>query len=98
MGFKAAKRQVISCLRSGLISHEIRDQIDSKNLFATGVMSASQVEEIILRAGGNDYSSSPHHLMSQIEVHVIKASYGGLDWYIKWYFLEPNSVFISMHN
>ena len=73
MGFKAAKRQVISCLRSGLISHEIRDHIDSKNLFATGVMSASQVEEIILRAGGNDYSSSPHHLMSQIEVHVIKS-------------------------
>ena len=98
MGFKDAKKQVISCLRSGLITHEVRDQIDSKNLFATGAMSADQVEKIITRARGDNYSSSSHHLMSQIEVHVIKTNYGGFDWYIKWYFLEPNSVFISMHN
>lgn len=98
LGFKDAKREVINCLRSGLISHEVRDQVDSKNLFATGVISATEVEEIIIRAGGDSYTSSPHHFMGELEVHVIKTNYGGLDWYIKWYFVEPNSVFISMHN
>lgn len=98
MGFKNAKHEVISCLRSGLISHEIRDQVDSKNLFSTGVIPAEKVEEIITRARGDSYTSSPHHLMNKIEVHVIKTNYDGLNWYIKWYFIEPNVVFISMHN
>ncbi|MBX2847062.1 MAG: hypothetical protein KTR16_01985 [Acidiferrobacterales bacterium] len=94
MGFKAVKRQVISCLRSGLITHQVR----GKNLFATGAVTAELVEKIICRTDGDCYESSPHHLVNDIDVHLIKTRFGGLNWYIKWYCLEPNSVFISVHN
>lgn len=35
---------------------------------------------------------------NDIDVHVIKTMFLGLNWYIKWYFLGPDSVFISFHH
>jgi hypothetical protein len=32
-----------------------------------------------------------------IDVHVIKTLYKTEQWYIKWYFIEPDAVFISVH-
>jgi hypothetical protein len=97
MGFKDAKRQVIECLNDGLVSHEQRNDIDVKNLLAMGQVSLDEVAEIIGRSRGDSYSSSPHHFDSSIEVHIVKTRRAGQDWYIKWYFVEPNSVFISVH-
>jgi hypothetical protein len=28
----------------------------------------------------------------------VKTQHAGQGWYIKWYFLEPDSVFISVHH
>ncbi|MEL4287462.1 hypothetical protein ACE02Y_20140 [Shewanella xiamenensis] len=39
MGFKDAKRQLLECLASGNILHEQRNDIDIKNLLATGQIS-----------------------------------------------------------
>jgi hypothetical protein len=30
-------------------------------------------------------------------VHIIQRSHKGVAWYIKWYFVEPASIFISVH-
>lgn len=98
MGFREAKKQVIACLRAGYVLHEARDEIDAKNIFATGSVSNEEVEQIILRARGDEYSASPHHFDRDIEVHIITTWRDGLNWYIKWYFLEPNCVFISVHH
>ncbi len=98
MGFTATKRQVIDCLNSGLFQHEVRDNIDVKNLLSTGEMSAQEVANILGRARGNGYSSSPHHYDKNVDVHIIETKYAGEQWYIKWYFSEPNSIFISVHN
>lgn len=97
MGFKAAKHKVIECLNTGVVYHEQRNNIDIKNLLATGVLTNEQVATIIARANGADYSSSPHHFDSNIDVHIVKTRYVGFQWYIKWYFLEGNSIFISVH-
>ena len=98
MGFKAVKAKILDCLARGDISHEQRGDIDIKNLLAIGQVSASEVAEILGRARGDSYSSSPHHLVTSIDVHVVKTRHAGQDWYIKWYFVDPDSVFISVHH
>lgn len=97
MAFREVKSKVIECLDNGYVLHEERDDIDVKNLLSTGAISISEVTTIIGRARGNTYSSSPHHYDAEIDVHVIKTTYSGQNWYIKWYFTEPDCVFISVH-
>ncbi|MBD2858873.1 hypothetical protein IB286_07590 [Spongiibacter sp. KMU-158] len=98
MGYKDVKAQVLACLKDGAVSHQERADIDVKNLLATGQVSLDDVATIIGRSRGSQYSSSPHHVVDDVEVHIIKTKYGDEDWYIKWYFIEPNSVFISVHH
>lgn len=97
MAFREVKKRVIECLNNGYVLHEERNDIDVKNLLATGVVSISDVTTTIGRAKGNSYSVSSHHYDAGIDVHVIKTSYSGQNWYIKWYFTEPDCVFISVH-
>ncbi|MGS2724642.1 hypothetical protein ACVBEJ_12940 [Porticoccus sp. GXU_MW_L64] len=98
MGFKDAKRQVLGCLASGSVLHQERADIDIKNLLATGQVSLDEVSDIIGRSRGSDYTSSSHHQVEDIDVHIVQTRHGGEQWYIKWYFVEPNSVFISVHH
>lgn len=98
MGFKSVKSKILDCLARGDISHEQRNDIDIKNLLATGQVSANEVSEILGRARGDSYSSSPHHIIASIDVHIVKTRYAGKAWYIKWYFVDPSSVFISVHH
>jgi hypothetical protein len=97
VGFKDAKRQILTCLKSGNILHDQREDINIKNLLATGKISMSDVTNIISQTRGNEYESSKHHVINELDVHIIKTSFKGKDWYIKWYFVEPNSIFISVH-
>ena len=98
MGFKDVKQLVIDCLQMGLVSHEQRNDINIKNLLAIGQVNLDQVVVILGRSRGESYSSSPHHFDQSINVHIVKTRYAGENWYIKWYFVEPNSVFISVHH
>ncbi len=98
MGFKEVKSKVIYCLNNGYVLHEERNNIDVKNLLSTGVVSLSDVATIIGRSSGNAYTCSPHHFNKEIIVHLIKTTYLGESWYIKWYFIEPDCVFISVHH
>lgn len=95
--FKEIKHQVIQCLVEGNILHEARNNIDIKNLLKTGVISIEEITEILKRSRGNQYKSSPHQMDQRIDVHVIKTLYKTGQWYIKWYFIEPDAVFISVH-
>ncbi len=97
MSFREAKSKVIECLNNGYVLHEARDNIDIKNLLSTGAVSIGEVRTIIGRARGNSYSRNPHHYDAKIDVHVIKTIHSGKHWYIKWYFTEPDCVFISVH-
>jgi len=98
MGFKVVKKRILECLNSGSILHAERNNIDIKNLLATGAVSIAEVATIIGGTRGNCYSCSPHHYDSNVDVHVLETTISGVDWYIKWYFSDPNSVFISVHN
>lgn len=92
--YKQVKRAVIAALRSGKFQHEARSGIDVKNLLSTGQVTAQFVEVLITRSDGTQYSSSPHHCVASIDVHIIQT--GG--WYVKFYFVgDPDTVFISVH-
>jgi len=95
--FSDIKHQIIQCLVEGNVLHEARNDIDIKNLLEVGVISIEEVTEILKRSRGNEYESSPHHLDKSIHVHVIKTRHKSEQWYIKWYFIEPDAVFISVH-
>ncbi len=97
MGFKEIKRKVISCLEEGNFLHEQRNNIKIKNLLATGDITIANIIDILKKSRSNEHQSSPHHSISGVTVHIIKTSYSGDEWYIKWYFIAPNSVFISIH-
>ncbi len=92
-GFKAVKSAVLASLESGEYQHEARDSIDTKNLLATGEVSAEEVARIIKRSTGAEYECSPHHRNHKVDCHIIKAR----GWYVKFYFLEPETMFISVH-
>jgi hypothetical protein len=94
VGFKEAKRRVLHALASGSYQHEARREIDVKNKLATGEVTPLEVAAVIRRSGGRDHSMSPHHRLRTVTVHVIARE----GWYIKFYFLEPDTWFISVHH
>lgn len=93
LGFKKAKGLVLECIDEGRVNHVIRDHIDVKNLLFTGQVSEADIRAVIARSSGRNYESREHHQVKGLEVHILKAN----GWYIKWYFLEPDSWFISVH-
>jgi len=92
-GFKEAKRKLLAALANGTYLHEARSGIDAKNKLATGETSAAEVAELVRKSTGNDHSRSVHHADPSIIVHVISRK----GWYIKFYFVDPDTWFISVH-
>jgi hypothetical protein len=93
-GFTMAKRRVIAALLSGQFQHEAsRSDVAVKNLLLTGVVSAAEVCALIRRARGQDHRASAHHQVPGVVVHVIRRE----GWYVKFYFLDPDVIFISVH-
>lgn len=92
-GFVEAKRRVLLALAAGTFQHEVRHGIDVKNLLQTGLVAAEDVAAVIRRCNGTHYTASQHHAVKQIDVHVLKRD----GWYIKFYFVDPDTIFISVH-
>lgn len=97
MGFKDIKRTAIDYLKKGAFDHEARLDINVKNLFSTGVIDTDYVISLINKTSGEEYQSSPHHQDNTIEVHVLRPFKDNAYWYVKFYFIEPDIIFISVH-
>lgn len=99
MGLKEIKAKAISCLDSGQVQHETErsGEIDKKNLLVTAHVSLNEVKELINSAKGTQHKVSPHHADNLVEVHTLKPVKKETKWYIKFYFLDPNIIFISVH-
>lgn len=94
VGFNVVKRKVIDALNNGTYQHETsRSSIETKNLLAMGLVSSKDICDVIKRSRGQDHSSSPHHFDRSVQVHLIRRE----DWYVKFYFVDPDTVFISVH-
>ncbi len=101
MGFKEIRRLAIQAVQQGRVQHEARGEIDEKNLLLMGGVTTVQVVQLLSSCRGNQYSSSFHHLVPGIVVHIFKPEVKlGLKrerWYVKFYVLEPDVWFISVH-
>ncbi len=101
MGFKEIRRLAIQAIQEGRVQHEARGGVDEKNLLLVGDVTIDQVVRLLSACRGTQYSSSPHHTVHDIVVHVFKPEVNvGLKkerWYIKLYILEPDVWFISVH-
>ncbi|MBL6989631.1 MAG: hypothetical protein ISR65_07630 [Bacteriovoracaceae bacterium] len=96
MGFKDIRAKVISRLKNGFIQHVTNrsGDIDIKNLLLVGKVTVADVIEQINKTRGDQYETSPHHYIKEVEVHIFRPG----NWYIKCYFIDPDVVFISVHN
>ncbi|MBP2167343.1 hypothetical protein J2125_000535 [Erwinia toletana] len=97
MGFRDVKREAIRCLLDGAYDHENRINISVKNMFATGQIDQAGVIELIRKTSGEDYLCTPHHQNADIDVHILRPWKSGCYWYVKFYFIEPDLIFISVH-
>lgn len=93
MGWTDAKARVLRSLKEGTFLAEARNDIDDKNLLAIGDVTPDDVRTVIEKANGTHHTESPHHQNASTMVHVVQRS----GWYIKFYFVDPNTVFISVH-
>ena len=73
--------------------HEARGSIDEKNRLCTGDISTEELIGIVKRCNGTHHAMSAHHHVAGIMVHVLKRD----GWYIKFYFIDPETFFISVH-
>ncbi|MDH0866380.1 hypothetical protein [Mitsuaria sp. GD03876] len=92
-GYRAVKQAVLRALQSGEVQHEVRENFDEKNLLGCGEVSVDEVISIVKASRGTDYSCSPLHADASCDCHLLKTR----GWYVKFYFLEPHAVFISVH-
>lgn len=97
MGFRQIKQQAITCLKQGRYYHEARCAIDVKNRFSTGEVDEAFVVALLSKTRGDGYSCSPHHQDASIDVHVFRTTFSGESWYVKFYMIEPQMIFISVH-
>lgn len=93
MAFTGVKFRVIKALKEGTYQHAARGSIEDKNALMTGDMSPDRLIGIISRCNGTHHESSQHHAFEGVEVHILKRD----GWYIKFFFIDPDTVFISVH-
>lgn len=92
-GFREAKIKVLKALAEGTYLHEQRGEIDVKNWLEVGRVEPEEVAAIIGRCNGTHHACSPHHSEPRWLVHILRRD----GWYIKFYFVDPSTVFISVH-
>jgi hypothetical protein len=98
VGFKEIRSVLIDCLRSGSYEHEIREDMQTKNLLFNGTVTPVQVIEMALACKGTDYQTSPLHGKSALATHILKPKGKYSGWYIKFYYIDPSTIFISVHD
>lgn len=97
MGFRAAKTALLEAMRAGRIDHEAREAQDEKNWLATGVLFVSEAIAIVEATQGPG-ECRPHHMLSRsIEVWIFKPVAAGRRWYVKFYLVDEDAIFISFH-
>ena len=93
IGFTEAKQRLIRALTEGRFLHEARGQIETKNLLLMGLVSTDELLAVIRRCAGQHHSRSPHHAEPSINVHILRRD----GRYVKFYFVDPDTIFISVH-
>ena len=95
--FSDIKIKAIQYILAGQVKHEGRQDLH-KNLYLARIVSPEDVISMIKCCNGNCYGSFPHKDFKKLDVHVLKPKGRWDGYYIKFYFLEPDIMFISVHD
>jgi hypothetical protein len=87
------KARVIDDLTAGRFQHEARRGVARKHVLQQGVVTPDAVITGIQRCTPTQYLTGRHHRVPEIWVHLMKPT----GWYIKFYFVEDATLFISVH-
>ena len=71
IGFKEAKRHALEALEMGVFQHEVRNQIDEKNLLHAGDVTTEEVINIIERCNGRHHTENSHHTIAPVTLHLL---------------------------
>ena len=93
IGFKEAKRRAIEALRNKTYQVAQRQEIETKNLLYANAVSEEDIIAVISKCRGQDHEMRPHDMIKTIDVHILRKD----GWYIKFYFLDPDTFFLSVH-
>lgn len=97
VGFRAARAKLIKALEDECFEFEYPQVRSGKNLLQSGEISPAFLVELLKRCSGTQYAVSPHHADQDVLCHIFKPQANKVRWYIKCYFLEPETVLISVH-
>ncbi len=97
MRFQEVRSKVIQSLVHGTYFTEARADREVKNWLYSNRVSEAEVVEMIKACTGRDHEASPHHKDAKIVVHILKPQGRFRGWYLKFYFVDPDTVFISVH-
>jgi hypothetical protein len=97
VGFKEVRNRVIACLIAGLYLFENRDVVEGKNLLQTGEVLPEELIGLLNRCRGNQFEQRLHHFDQSVTVYIFKPTHAAGRWYIKLYFADESTVFISVH-
>ncbi len=98
MGFKEIRAILIRCLKNGQYDHEIRGDMEIKNCLFNGNITVNEVIDMALVCTGNDYEQGKHHAKPSLVIHILKPKGKYKGWYIKFHYLDPETIFLSVHN
>jgi len=76
---------------------EYRPDLATKNLLATGAVSAAQVIEMLSCCTESQYECYPHLDDNRTLVHDFRPNWSGKGWIVKCYILSGIGMFISVH-
>lgn len=93
IGFREAKQRAIEALRNKTYQIAERREIETKNLLYGNSIAEEDVIEIISKCRGQDHEMRPHDMVKTVDVHILRKD----GWYIKFYFLDPETFFLSVH-
>lgn len=97
MGFDDIKNKVISCVKAGKAQSTPRADKNEKNLFLTGDVDAETLVSMLEKTRGTQHETMPHSSIDGVEVNIFKPLIGDEQWYIKFYIIDPDCIFISVH-
>ncbi|MCC6650087.1 MAG: hypothetical protein IT348_02940 [Candidatus Eisenbacteria bacterium] len=96
-GFREARARLIRALETGRFNFEGDEVREGKNLLQSGEVSIEFVIALLSSCRGTEHTTSPHHFVPSSSCHIFKPVTKRVRWYIKCYFLDADTILISVH-
>lgn len=95
--FLKLKEKAIDCLLHGAVAHFERKKADTKNDLLSDKVNTEFVIKLFEVAKLEQYEKRVHYNDPRLIIHVLKPVFEGTIWYLKFFIVDPDIIFISVH-